>query len=297
MNLVKLITKLLLCWGAPPPVELDGSAWVHSKSEKPPKRSEHQFKLQFYIFEKSQGEHNDLDCQILFGKRLHYWLLQLLLNHTLLRWWVCIDRSLEWHIQLQKIWLSQCSYSLILDQRILGSRTRSSSCKAVVVFVVTLIQLILKLFSFFLHWRIYDTREFVDTRQPRTWSLLVHFVFLLVRSIEYCCCRYQSTLNLTSFASFLVRSIRYCCGMQNKIPMSRSIEAGARRKTGGFAALQSMADQPNLGISVSLSPFSASNLRFCALFLCGVSMTFLSSFFSFCGTSSSSSAQSTFEWL
>jgi hypothetical protein len=26
-------------------------------------------------------------------------------------------------------------------------------------------------------------------------------------------------------------------------------------------------------------------------------MTFLSSFFSFCGTSSSSSAQSTFEWL
>jgi hypothetical protein len=31
-----------------------------------------------------------------------------------------------------------------------------------------------------------------------------------------------------------------------KIPMSRSIEAGAHRKTGGFAALQSMADQPNL---------------------------------------------------
>jgi len=27
--------------------------------------------------------------------------------------------------------------------------------------------------------------EFVDTRQPRTWSLLVHFVFLLVGSIEY----------------------------------------------------------------------------------------------------------------
>jgi hypothetical protein len=81
--------------------------------------------------------------------------------------------------------------------------------------------------------------------------------------------------------------------------MSRSIETGARRKTGGFAALQSMADQPNLGISLSLSlsPFSASNLRFCALFLCAVSMTFLSSFFSFCCRSSSSSAQSAFEWL
>jgi hypothetical protein len=80
--------------------------------------------------------------------------------------------------------------------------------------------------------------------------------------------------------------------------MSRSIETGARRKTGGFAALQSMADQPNLGISLSLSlslsPFSASNLRFCALFLCAVSM---SSFFSFCCRSSSSSAQSAFEWL
>jgi len=34
--------------------------------------------------------------------------------------------------------------------------------------------------------------------------------------------------------------------MQKKIPISRSIETGARRKTGGFAALQSMADQPNL---------------------------------------------------
>jgi hypothetical protein len=87
--------------------------------------------------------------------------------------------------------------------------------------------------------------------------------------------------------------------MQKQIPMSRSIETGARRKTGGFAALQSMADQPNLGISLSLSlslsPFSASNLRFCPLLLCAVSMTFLSSFFSFCGTSSSSSAQSAFE--
>jgi hypothetical protein len=41
--------------------------------------------------------------------------------------------------------------------------------------------------------------------------------------------------------------------MQKQIPMSRSIETGARRKTGGFAALQSMADQPNLGISLSLS--------------------------------------------
>ncbi len=141
--------------------------------------------------------------------------------------------------------------------------------------------------------------EFVDTREPRTWSLFVHFVFLLVRSIEYCCCRHQSTVDLTSSSSFLVRSIRYCCGMQKKIPMSRSIETGARRKTGGFAALQSMADQPNLGISLSLSlsPFSASNLRFCALFLCAVSMTFLSSFFSFCCRSSSSSAQSAFEWL
>ncbi len=35
--------------------------------------------------------------------------------------------------------------------------------------------------------------------------------------------------------------------------MSRSIETGARRKTGAFAALQSVADQPNLGISLSLS--------------------------------------------
>jgi hypothetical protein len=43
--------------------------------------------------------------------------------------------------------------------------------------------------------------------------------------------------------------------MQKKIPMSRSIEAGAHRKTSGFAALQSMADQPNLGISLSLSFF------------------------------------------
>jgi hypothetical protein len=50
-------------------------------------------------------------------------------------------------------------------------------------------------------------------------------------------------------------------------------------------------------LSLSLSPFSASNLRFCALFHSAVSMTLLSTFFSFCGTSSSSSAQSAFEWL
>ncbi len=38
--------------------------------------------FQFYIFEKSQVEHNHLDCQIFFGNRLHYWLLQLLLIET-----------------------------------------------------------------------------------------------------------------------------------------------------------------------------------------------------------------------
>jgi hypothetical protein len=32
---------------------------------------------------------------------------------------------------------------------------------------------------------------------------LVHFVFLLVGSIEYCCCRHQSTLDLTSVFKIL----------------------------------------------------------------------------------------------
>jgi hypothetical protein len=43
--------------------------------------------------------------------------------------------------------------------------------------------------------------------------------------------------------------------------MSRSIEAGAHRKTGGFAAWQSMADQPNLGISPSFFCLESSLLR------------------------------------
>jgi hypothetical protein len=52
--------------------------------------------------------------------------------------------------------------------------------------------------------------------------------------------------------------------MPKKIPMSRSIETGARRKTGGFAALHSMAYQPNLGISLSLLFLP----RICAFVLC-----------------------------
>ncbi len=75
-------------------MELYSSVWVHSKSQKPPKRGNTGSDnpndyvplliFQFYIFEKSQVEHNHLDCQIVFGNRLHYWLLQLVLNQTLL---------------------------------------------------------------------------------------------------------------------------------------------------------------------------------------------------------------------
>jgi hypothetical protein len=56
--------------------------------------------------------------------------------------------------------------------------------------------------------------------------------------------------------------------MQKKIPMSRSIETGARRKTGGFAAFQSMADQPNLGISLSLYFFCLESSLLRSVSLC-----------------------------
>ncbi len=142
---------MVLCWGAPPPVELYIVVFGCIQS------------LRNHLRGVNTGSNfNSISLKNHKGN-ISIWIVNFLLEIGSITGccsccWIrpfCGDEyGLVDHwsgIFSYKIWLSQCSYSLILDQRILGSRTCSSSCKAVVVvFVVTLIQLILKLFSFFL---------------------------------------------------------------------------------------------------------------------------------------------------